>query len=499
MATVLTVSGEAAQPDARASLVRHSARSVKWSLLYNLVPRLVTPFSTMVLAAILTPDDFGLVAISTFVIALARIVVDLGLGKTVIQRQTNVDEAASVSFCVGLLISAVLYLGLWVAAPAISAAYHNANVTAVIRTSALSLPLMAVATIPKALLKRDMRFRSLFWVNSSFLIVQSIASLALALAGFGYWALILGQLIGMLISSGLACITAHPRFDFVLSWPVLRSLLGFSVWVMVSGFQSWLFLYSDNAIAGLFLGVRELGIYALGFSVAVLLPGLVEASLGDVAYPAFCKLQASPREVGKSLVKLQTLTLAGLLPVASAVSALAPSVAAGLYGPKWAGLGAVISVLVIMPGLICIWALNENAYQAVGRPDVAPKLAAISLLVLLPALWLVAPHGLVAFTFARFAAAWILPLGNMLVTARMFGVGLADQLKRIVRPSLYAIVMYLFIWLLVQQIGPLTSAVDWLKLGLVTAAGGLLYLFLICIGSRGLWNELRFGARQVLS
>ena len=116
MSIPAAVSSNPIEFDNQAGLVNLAAQSVKWSFLYNIVPRLVTPFSTMILAALLTPVDFGLVAIATFVIALARIVVDLGLGKTVIQRQTHVNEAASISLWVSLLVSAGLYLTLWISA-----------------------------------------------------------------------------------------------------------------------------------------------------------------------------------------------------------------------------------------------------------------------------------------------------------------------------------------------------------------------------------------------
>ena len=282
-----SVTSNPADSGTQTALVDQAARSFKWSLLYNVVPRLVTPFSVMILAALLTPDDFGLVAIATFVIALARIVVDLGLGETVIQRQTHVKEAASIGLWSSMLIAAALYLALWIAAPWIAVAYDNAKVSGVIRVAALALPLMALATIPKALLRRNMQFRSLFWINSSFLIVQSLASLVLAIAGIGYWALIVGQLIGILVSVGLTWVMVHWRPVFVFRWPMLRSMLGFSVWIMISGFQNWLFLYADNVIAGLFLGIRGLGVYSLGFSIAILVPGLLQASLSDVAYPTF--------------------------------------------------------------------------------------------------------------------------------------------------------------------------------------------------------------------
>jgi teichuronic acid exporter len=439
------------------------------------------------------------VAISTFVIALARIVVDLGFSKTVIQRQTRVKEAASIGLWASVLVSATMYLGLWIGAPWIAKAYDNARVTDVIRVAGLALPLTALATIPNALLRRDLEFRRLFWVYASFMIVQAVASVVLALAGLGYWALILGQLIGLLVSVGFVWAMVRWRPVFTFDWPLLRSMFTFSVWVMVSGFQNWLFLYADNVVAGLFLGVAGLGIYSLGFSIAILVPGFLGAALSDVAYPTFCKLQQAPREVGRSLVKLQALTAAALLPVAFGISAVAPSAVELLYGQKWQGLGAVIAILVIMPGLASIWSLNECAYQAVGRPDIWPKLAGFSLLVLLPVLWIAAPYGLLVFTFARFAAAWILPIGNVLVGRRALHLGIWEQLREFVSPLVFSVIMYLVVSFLTRWLSPLVGLSGWVKLVSIIVAGALVYCLLLRLGSRELWNRLELGVRKMLA
>ena len=487
------------ESDFQVGLVIQAARSVKWAFLYNIVPRLVTPFSTMILAALLTPADFGLVAIATFVTALGLIVVDLGLGKAVIQRQTHVYEAASISFWVCLLMSIGLYITLWIAAPWISVAYNNDEVRDVIRVAGLFLPLTALATIPKALLRRNMEFRRLFWVNSSFLIIQAVVSVLLAVAGVGAWAMIWGQLVGMVISTGISWGLARWRPVFIINWPVLCSMLGFSIWVMASGLQNWLFSYADNAIAGLFLGLHGLGTYSLGFNFATLIPGFLVAALSDVAYPIFCKLQRNPQEIGQNLVKLQRLTGTILFPIALGLAAIGPSVVELLYGQKWNRLGIVIGILVIMPGLSHIWSLNENAYQAVGRPDVWTKVAGFSLLILLPMLWVAAPYGLLIFTFTRFGVAWLLPLGNMLFGAHVLKIGIKNQLKAFASPLSFSVVMFAIVYILVKQLTPFEGATGWMKLISIVTSGAVVYFLLLWQFDRRLFNQLFRGLHRILS
>ncbi len=487
------------QKEQQLDLINQATRSVKWTLSYNIAPRLVTPFSTIILAAILTPSDFGLVAISTFIIALARILVDMGLSKAVIQRRSMVDEAASISLWISLLISTGFYLLLWLAAPWISNVYRNEYVVNVIRVSSLSLPLFAAASIPKALLIRDMAFRSLFWVNSSFLILQAIASVILALAGMGYWALILGQLFGLFVHAGLAWKLVKWRPTMMMDLSTLFSLLTFSVWVMLSSLQNWMFLYADNAIAGLFLGVQGLGIYSLGFTIATLIPGFLMSSVSDVAYPVFCKIQEDPPRVGENLVKLQRLTGTLLFPIALGFSAIAAPSVELLYGQKWQGLGMVLAILTIMPGLSYIWSINENAYQAIGRPDIWTKLAGVSLIGLIPLLWFAAPYGLLVFTIFRFAGAWLLPLGNILFGAKRLGISIKDQLQSLVSPLIFSLIMFSLVFIIINQMSPLHGVLGWIKLLSIVAAGAGVYLLQIWLVKRELWNELILYLRQMIS
>jgi teichuronic acid exporter len=486
-------------PDQHEALVSHAARSFKWSMLYNAAPRLVTPFSTMILAALLTPADFGLVAISTLVIALASILVDLGFGKAVVQNKENVDEFASISMWFSLVMSIGIYLLIWVASPGISNLYHNLKVVNVVRVSALSLPLTALTVIPKALLRRNMQFNRLFWINSSYLVIQAIASVILAFLGLGAWSMIWGQLIGILISSVIVWATVNWRPKLIWNWSIAKIQLKFSLWIMLSSFQAWLFQYADNAIAGMFLGISAMGVYTLGFNIAILVPAFIIAALNDVAYPAFCKLQGNAEEVGQSLVSLQRITGAILFPLAFGISAVASPVIELLYGNKWQGLGTVLSMLVIMPGLSYLWNLNESAYISIGKPDIFTKISAASLLLLLPLLWFTAPYGLYIFLIARFTGAMFLPIGNIVIGARSLRLNFTKQIKPLALPFLTALAMFILVFGASSLLQPFRGISGWLKLFMLVISGAIIYVLAIRVISRGLWNDLLGGVKRVLA
>jgi PST family polysaccharide transporter len=344
-----------------------------------------------------------------------------------------------------------------------------------------------------------MEFQKLFWVNSSFLIIQAIASVILAFAGLRYWALIYGELTGLVISTAIVWMMARWRPRVILSYSVVRSMLSFSKWIMLSAIQNWMFLYADNAIAGLFLGVRGLGTYSLGFNIAILVPAFMAASIGDVAYPTFCRLQDSPEEVGRNLLSLHRLLGAILFPFGLGLAALAPYVIKLLYGDRWPGLGSVMGLLILMPGLGYIWSLNEHAYQAVGQPRVWIKVSTLALVTLCPVLWVAAPHGLIVFTIARFACVLLLPFGNIIFGGRTLGIHLWDQIKAVATPLLFSLVSFLVAFLLVRQWGPIEGLLGWLKLFSISGVGATIYIVLIWQLDRELWSTLFFSLRKMLA
>jgi teichuronic acid exporter len=490
--------GELLGPEEKSLLLKQAAGSVKWSALGNLLPRLVSPVSTMILAAILTPADFGTVAVSTLVIALAQILVGLGLGPAVVQRRTAVDEAASVALWLSLSAAGVLYGLLWFAAPWLAQVYHIPLVAPVVRVSGLSLFLFAMGSIPTALLQRDLRFRKLFWVESLSQLTGVATSLTLALLGAGVWALVVGPLAGAAVRTALAWFFARWRPLLAMSRAGVRPLLGFSAWMMGASFQSWLFLYADNAIAGYFLGETGLGIYSLGFSLSNLLPGLVIPALSAVAYPAFCTLQSDRLEVGRSLLQLQSMAAAVLFPVCFGLSAIAVPAVALLYGDKWQGLGEVIRLLAIMPGISHLWSLNADAYRAVGRPDVWTKLAGVTLLILMPLLLWAGRYGLMPFTYARFGGHFFYPLLNILFGGRVLGLSIKDQGRALATPLGCVLVMYALALLLVRGFTPFAGVMGWLKLLVVMAIAAATYILLLRIVNRDLWGRLLLASRQVL-
>lgn len=481
----------------KSTVVNQAARSLKWSALGSILPRLVTPLTTAVLAALLSEADFGIIAAAMAVIALAQIVVEMGLGAAVIQREQQAEEVASLALWLSLLVGLMLYAVLWLAAPALAAFYTIPELTAVLRVVGLGLPLAALISIPNALLTRDMAFRQLFWIGAMPQIATALGSLLLALLGLGYWALVGGYLLGRVLHVALVWRANHWRPRWLWQTSLVGQLLRFSAWVLLSGFQTWLFLYADNLLVGYFYNTEQLGIYSLGFNLANILPGMLASSLAYVAYPAFSRLQADRRAVGDSLMKLQALAGALLFPVCLGMAALAEPAITLLYGQKWAGLGWTLGFFAVMPGLSNIWSLNAEAYRAVGRPDVWAKVAGLTLLLMFPLLLLGGRLEYNRFVMLRFAAAFLLPLFNIWAAARLLHIPLAAQWRSWRVPLIWALLMFAAVVALRTLLAPFDGWAGWGKLSLLAVCGAGIYSIGMRLTDRALFNQFLLSVKRM--
>lgn len=484
----------------QSQVVDKAYKSVKWVILSSILPRLITPISTLVLAALLIPRDFGVVAAATVVIALAQILMNMGIGLAIIQRREEVSEAATLALGLNVFVALGLYAILWVISPEIARAYHTPELATVLRVVSLSLILSSLLATPMALLQKEMAFRRLFWIGATPLVVGACVSVGVAAFGGGYWALVAGNLAGLGINLGLAWKACRWRPRAPINLRLLPELFRFSLWITISSLLSWLFLYADNALAGYFFGASVLGAYALGFNLANLMPALILAPLSSVAYPAFCALQnEGPREIGLKLVKVFSEASAVVIPVCLGASALAVSAVRLLYGDRWPGLGMTIQWMAIMPGISNLWSLYADAFRSVGRPDVWAKLAFVSVAFLFALIFLAGRSNFPAFVVARSAGAWLYPVLSVLVARRILKITIREQLRALGASVFLSLLMYAVVlaFLRIYPVG--MGLAGWGGLAAALVLGVFVYGIFMRVLKPGLYNQLSSSVRRALS
>jgi len=468
------------------------SRNVWWVGACSLGVRAIAVLGTLLVAAILTPKDFGYLAIVNVVVALAQSAFGAAFAPALVHVRNAAEQAATTALWTALAISGAVYLVLWFLAPPLQTYYGVQQLSVLIRVSAVSIIANSAGAVPLGLLQRRGEFKRFLLVGAVSQIAGTGATIVLALWGAGVWALVLGLVANALVTAILAFVYARWLPGVGLDFKSARQVFGFSFWVIAGGIQTWLFLYGDNAIASRYFSTAVLGVYVMGFNLANMLPGIVASAVSVVAYPLLCQVnRMAPGEVSSTFLDIQTVTATLVLPIAFLSAAVARPLAALTFRTTWVDLGFTLGWLAILPGSCAIWSLNSDGYRAIGRPDLWPKIVAASLGLLIPCLLVAARHGSHAFIVTRCVASLPIPLLNIAVAARVLRIPLAAQLSRLFPPVIAGGFLLGTTSGLLHLAQPAVPAFRLFYLGVCACAGIGVYLFVLRLTGTHVWQCAR--------
>lgn len=388
-------------------ITNKATRSLKWSALMEVVSRTAQPIIFIVLARLLTPNDFGVLATAMISISFAQMFWDAGLSKALIQTKEAPDEAAHVVFWTNMALGLLIYLLLFISAPAIAIFFNSPPSGPVLQIMGFQIIIASFSSVQQALFVRDLDFRGLFWIKLLTAFLPGLFSIPLALFGYGVWALVAGSLVGQIINCWLLWRRSIWRPKFIYNKILAGKLFSFGYWVILESFGTWLIVWGDNLIVGRFLGVHDLGVYQTGWMIVTIVFGLILNPFLPVLYPTFSRLQNDIPAMKYIFHRVNRVVIALALPAGTCLLLVGPEMATLLFGEEWQGLGFVLSVLGLTCSLSWLVSLNTELYRAMGRPDVNTKILWIYIAFLLPVLCFAAQYSLPVFTLIRFSAVLI--------------------------------------------------------------------------------------------
>jgi lipopolysaccharide exporter len=373
-------------------------------VLFRLLDRAIGVLSVLLLARLLTPADFGLVAMAMSVVALIELMSAFGFDTALIQRadieRKHMDTAWTFQLIFGVATAALLLL---IAVPAASF-YQDPRIASILPVLALSSLLGGLANIGPVMFRKQLDFAREFKFLLAKRLVGFLATLAAALLLRNYWALVVGMVVGAAASLAIsyALHPYRPRPSLAAS----AELLHFSKWIFVSSLVQYVQGHADRLILGRMVGARELGLYGLAQEVATLPSTAVIAPINRAVFPAYAALNQDLAALQARFISVMGVVVALALPLSAALAMLAAPTVALLLGPQWTGSEKLLPWFVVA-GLI--GALQGNLYAlivALGQPQKSTLILCIVTAVQLPLLALASMrYGVVGAAAAHAAAA----------------------------------------------------------------------------------------------
>lgn len=464
--------------DGQATLASSAAKGFVWSALSFGGNRFIAFLTTIFLARLIAPDEFGVFAAVLTIILYFEVILDLGIGAAVVyEQEEGVTERTETAFTTNLIFASFLTVVVFLAAPLIADFLDIADDAIVVRVMAFYLIIRGLGQINTALLRRDLNFKPLAVVELSGVAVRGVLSLSLAAAGFGVWAIVWGFLAGEAISTAVSWVAVKVRPRFRIVRHAAKSMLKFGASVTVLAVLNELAMNADYLVVANQLGAAALGIYAMAYRLPELLVKSPMWLFSRVAFPVYSKSRTQGLDVMREAM-LRALRLATLYGFAVGVglAIVAEDSIEVLFGPTWSAAAAPMAVIALSAGIGTIGFASGDIFPAVGRPGMLVRINAPLTVIRIAGFIIAAPYGLVAIAWVHLVTNFFYAIVRLAIAGRFLHSTFRESM-RAMRPS-FIVASLITVFALPVRMALPTGLVGLLLIVVAGCIGGALGLYL---------------------
>ena len=425
-------------------IARKTSHAIFWNYASFGLGKVLVFVTTAILARLLTPDDFGILAFATLIVSYLSILKDLGLGAALIQNREDIDETANTVFTLNLLLGASLTLISFAVAPVVASYFREPLIIPILRILGFTFVLNALGAIHIVRLQRELKFHRKLVPDLGRSLVKGGVSIGCALAGFGVWSLAIGQIAGAIASTILAWFVFPWRPRLRIDVKRARKLLSYGIPLLGVVGLSVIIDNLDYLFVGRALGNTALGIYTIAYRLPELLVLNTLWVVAAAIFPAYASVQDQDDTLRQGFLTTLRFVEMLVLPISLGLILVADPLVRLAFGHQWL---AAIPIVRILGFLALIQSIGFNVgdvYKATGRPDILVKLNLLYLTWLLPALWFGSYYGLLGIAWSRVGAGILHVIVRLLVTTRFMKVTWMDILKQLKPSFLAGIVLICF-------------------------------------------------------
>lgn len=465
-------------PDSR-NLQARSAGAAKWSLATEVIAKIISPISQLILARLLAPEAFGMVATVTMVVSFADMFADAGFQKYLVQHNFRNKEDlyanANVAFWTNFCVSVVLWCFIAVFNDPVASFVGNPSLGFPIAVASLSLPLTSFSSIQMALFHRNLDFKSLMPVRLLSTLLNFGSTLVLAFMGFGYWSLIAGTLAANVVNAvGLTLLSEwKPQISY--SFDLLKAMFSFSGWTLLESFTIWLSAWAGTFIVGHFLGATELGYYKTPITFVGGCFGIITNATTPILFSSLSRLQFDRREYVDYLRRFQFMVSLFLIPLSAGIFIFREPLVALLLGDQWKASSLMFGLYGLVQGPMVLFSYySSEMYRSLGRPRVSTLVQVIFLALMTPLMTAAAMQGFDTVVWADAGLRLVMITINQVVTYFAIGLSFNRTLWALKEPIICTLVMCVFAWLTYEH-----ASGSWLGIAL-DITGCIVVYFAAC-------------------
>lgn len=423
------------------SLKQKTFKGIIWSAVERFSTQGVQFLFGILLARLLTPNDYGMIAMLTIFMAVSQTFIDSGFGNALIRKKDRTESDKATVFFFNISMAAVCYGVIFLAAPFIAQFYRMPQLSDILRVLALNLIIQSFGSIQRLNLTIDLNFKVLAKISFSGAIIGGTAGLISAYNGLGVWSLVVQQMTTISTRVVLFWLLGRWRPKCFFSMNSFKGMFGFGSKLLASGLLNTLYDNIYDLIIGKVFAAATLGNYTRASHFAQFPSSNVTGIFQRVTYPVLSKIQDDPDKLRKGYLKFLNMATLIIFPLMVGLAALAKPFILLVLTDKWIEVILILQIICFAQMWYPVHAINLNILQVMGRSDLFLKLEIIKKIVGITILCVTIPHGIIAMCFGQWASAGIALFINTYYSGKLLNAGLFLQLKMYIPTLLNSLVM----------------------------------------------------------
>ena len=427
------------------SLKQKAAKGVLWSAVERFSVQGVQFLIMIVMARLLTPHDYGLIGMLAIFIAVAQSLIDSGFSQALIRKQDRTEVDNNTVFYFNIVVSALLYLILYVSAPLVADFYNTPLLCPVMRVVCISIIFNSLAVVQRALLTIKIDFKTQAKAALTAAVVSGIVGIAMAYHGFGVWSLVTQQLFNLGINTGLLWLLSKWRPRLTYSWQSFHELFAFGSKLLATGLLNTIYNNIYPIVIGKLFSASSLGHYTRAHQFSEFPSSNVTGIIQRVTYPVLCEIQNDDARLASIYRRFLKLSAFVVFPLMMGLSSVSKPFVNIMLGLQWGFCGQLLQIICFSMMWYPIHAINLNLLQVKGRSDLFLRLEIIKKILGVSVLCVTAPFGLIVMCYGSIFNSLVALAINTYYTGKLVNVGFFMQMRDLLPTIVLSLVMFALI------------------------------------------------------
>lgn len=429
------------------SLKQKTTKGLFWSSVERFSNQGMSFLFSVILARMLDPSDFGIIAMITIFFAVAQSFVDSGFSNALVRKTDRREEDLSTCFYFNIGVGIMAYIVLFLIAPLVACFYKQPILSPIIRITGLGVVLNSLCVVQQALFTIKIDFKSQAKVTLSATIISGIVGVILAYQGYGVWALVWQGVVMTSVRMALLWLMSKWRPTTGFSKSSFNYLFGYGSKLLASGLLDTIYNNIYPIVIGKFYTPAQLGNYSRALSFAQLPSSNITSILQRVTFPVLSTIQDDIPRLQANYRRLLKLSAFIVFPLMMGLAAVAFPMIRLILTPKWEGCSLYLQIICFALMWYPIHAINLNLLQVKGRSDLFLRLEIIKKIVGVCIMCITIPLGITAMCIGMVASSLISLFINTYYTGKLINIGYLKQMKDVFPILIVSLIMGIVVYI----------------------------------------------------